>query len=164
MSSDGYFKTGDIGYQDQDGNYYITDRIKELIKYKGFQVAPAELEGILLSHDKVEDAAVIGVQRDDLATEVPLAYVVAKPGVSAGPRLEEEIIDFVASRVATYKRLRDGVRFIDQIPKSAAGKILRRILREKCQQEDAKRASKPVEAPKLSLTCAHHSHTRTDGC
>ena len=85
LTSDGYFKTGDIGYQDKDGNFYITDRIKELIKYKGFQVPPAELEGLLLSHDKVNDVAVLGVQRDDLATEVPIAYVVPRPGTSAGP-------------------------------------------------------------------------------
>ena len=142
LTSDGYFKTGDIGYQDKDGNFYITDRIKELIKYKGFQVPPAELEGLLLSHDKVNDVAVLGVQRDDLATEVPIAYVVPRPGTSAGPQLEKEIGDSVASKVANHKKLRGGVRFIDQIPKSAAGKILRRVLKEKYQQEEKKRPSK----------------------
>jgi acyl-CoA synthetase (AMP-forming)/AMP-acid ligase II len=142
LTSDGYFKTGDIGYQDKDGNFYITDRIKELIKYKGFQVPPAELEGLLLSHDKVNDVAVLGVQRDDLATEVPIAYVVPRPGTSAGPQLEKEIVDFVASKVANHKKLRGGVRFIEEIPKSAAGKILRRVLKEKYQQEEKKRPSK----------------------
>ena len=142
LTSDGYFKTGDIGYQDPDGNFYITDRIKELIKYKGFQVPPAELEGVLLSHGKVNDVAVLGVQRDDLATEVPLAYVVPRPGVQGGPQLEKEIVGFVASKVANHKRLRGGVRFVDEIPKSAAGKILRRVLRDKYQQDEKRRASK----------------------
>jgi len=142
LTSDGYFKTGDIGYQDKDGNFYITDRIKELIKYKGFQVPPAELEGVLLSHDKINDVAVLGIQRDDLATEVPIAYVVPRPGITVDPQLEKEIVDFVASKVANHKRLRGGVKFIEEIPKSAAGKILRRVLREKYQQEENKRTSK----------------------
>jgi 4-coumarate--CoA ligase len=142
LTVDGYFKTGDIGYQDEDGNFYITDRIKELIKYKGFQVPPAELEGVLLSHDKVNDVAVLGVQRDDLATEVPIAYVVPRPGATAGPQLEKEIVDFMALKVANHKKLRGGVRFVDEIPKSAAGKILRRVLKEKYQQEEKKGASK----------------------
>jgi len=142
LTSDGYFKTGDIGYQDQDGNFYITDRIKELIKYKGFQVPPAELEGVLMSHDKVNDVAVLGVQRDDLATEVPIAYVVPRPGTATDPQLEKEIVDFVASKVANHKRLRGGVKFVDEIPKSAAGKILRRVLRDRYTQEEKRRASK----------------------
>lgn len=133
---------GDIGYQDQDGNFYITDRIKELIKYKGFQVPPAELEGVLLSHEKINDVAVLGVQRDDLATEVPIAYVVPRPGATVGPQLEKEIVDFVASKVANHKRLRGGVKFIEEIPKSAAGKILRRVLKDKYHQEEKKRDSK----------------------
>jgi 4-coumarate--CoA ligase len=142
LTSDGYFKTGDIGYQDKDGNFYITDRIKELIKYKGSQVAPAELEGVLLSHDKVNDVAVLGIQRDDLATEVPIAYVVPRPGTAASPQLEKDIVDFVASKVANHKKLRGGVKFVEEIPKSAAGKILRRVLKEKYQQEEKKRTSK----------------------
>ncbi|KAK4935923.1 hypothetical protein LTR66_015398, partial [Elasticomyces elasticus] len=80
LTSDGYFKTGDVGFQDKEGNFYITDRIKELIKYKGFQVPPAELEGLLASHPKVDDVAVLGVYRADLASEVPRAYVVPKRG------------------------------------------------------------------------------------
>ena len=74
-TADGFFKTGDVGHEDEDGNMYITDRVKELIKYKGFQVAPAELEGILASHELVNDVAVIGIQDDSQATEVPLAFV-----------------------------------------------------------------------------------------
>jgi len=83
---DGFFKTGDIGYEDADGNMYITDRVKELIKYKGFQVAPAELEGILVGCDLVDDVAVIGVYDERIASEIPLAFVVGK--ISA--RDEEE--------------------------------------------------------------------------
>jgi acyl-CoA synthetase (AMP-forming)/AMP-acid ligase II len=142
ITLDGFFKTGDIGYQDKDGNFYITDRYKELVKYKGFQVAPAELEGVLSAHDKIDDVAVLGVQRDDLATEVPLAYVVPKQGVPASPQLEKEIVDYLASKLANHKRLRGGVRFTDQIPKSAAGKILRRVLKEKYLEDEKKRASK----------------------
>jgi acyl-CoA synthetase (AMP-forming)/AMP-acid ligase II len=76
MTSDGFLKTGDIGYQNKDGDFYITDRLKELIKYKGLQVAPAELEGVLMGHEKLADACVLGVYDADRATEVPRAYVV----------------------------------------------------------------------------------------
>jgi 4-coumarate--CoA ligase len=78
LTPDGFFKTGDIGYEDEDGNMYITDRVKELIKFKGFQVAPAELEGLLMGHDKVHDVAVIGIYDERIASEVPLAFVVLK--------------------------------------------------------------------------------------
>ena len=135
LTPDGYFKTGDVGYQDKEGNFYITDRVKELIKYKGFQVAPAELEGLLASHDKIADVAVLGVQRDDLATEVPLAYVVPNSSHKPGPQLEREIVDWLASKVASHKRLRGGIRFTDTIPKSESGKILRRKLKEKLAEE-----------------------------
>jgi acyl-coenzyme A synthetase/AMP-(fatty) acid ligase len=95
-----------------------------------------------MSHDKVNDVAVLGVQRDDLATEVPIAYVVPRPGTATDPQLEKEIVDFVASKVANHKRLRGGVKFVDEIPKSAAGKILRRVLRDRYTQEEKRRASK----------------------
>ncbi len=120
----GWLHTGDIGYADEDGHFFIVDRVKELIKYKGFQVAPAELEAVLLTHPAVSDAAVIPC-RDDQAGEIPKAFVVLKSEAT-----EDELIDFVADRVARYKKIRM-VEFIDQIPKSLSGKILRRVLVEK---------------------------------
>jgi acyl-coenzyme A synthetase/AMP-(fatty) acid ligase len=106
-----------------EGYFYLVDRVKELIKYKGFQVAPAELEATLLTHPAVADAAVIG-RPDTEAGEVPIAFVVVKGDATA-----QELLDFVAERVAPYKRLRD-VAFVAQIPKSPTGKILRRVLVE----------------------------------
>ena len=135
FSSDGYFKTGDIGYVDDRGNFYITDRLKELIKYKGFQVAPAELEGLLSTHPKISDVAIIGLYDAAQATEIPRAYIVPAQGVVRGRETEEEIADWLAARVAGHKRLRGGVRFVEEIPKSAAGKILRRVLRQQATQE-----------------------------
>lgn len=121
IDSDGWLHTGDIGYADDDGHFFIVDRAKELIKYKGFQVPPAELEALLLTHACVADAAVIPCP-DDEAGEVPKAFVVLK-----GEATAEELMDFVAERVAPYKKIRM-LEFIDKIPKSASGKILRRIL------------------------------------
>ena len=135
LTEDNYFKTGDVGYLDKEGNFYITDRVKELIKYKGFQVPPAELEGLLASHEKINDVAVLGIYREDLASEVPLAYVVPKDPKEAGPALEKEIVDWLTSKVASHKRLRGGVKFTNEIPKSASGKILRRMLKVKYQEE-----------------------------
>ena len=125
IDGDGWLHTGDIGHADEEGHFYIVDRLKELIKYKGFQVAPAELEGLLLTHPAVADAAVIPVA-DDEAGEVPKAFVVLKPGVEASG---DELKEFVAGHVAHYKQIRI-VEFVDAIPKSASGKILRRLLRE----------------------------------
>ncbi|KAJ2941081.1 hypothetical protein O0L34_g10313 [Tuta absoluta] len=124
--ADGFYKTGDIAYYDNDGFLFIVDRIKELIKYKSWQVPPSELEAVLLQHPAVKDAAVIGVP-DSLVGELPLAFVVKQPGAKV---TEKELIDFVASKVSSPKRLRGGVRFIDEIPKNGSGKILRRILRD----------------------------------
>jgi acyl-CoA synthetase (AMP-forming)/AMP-acid ligase II len=124
IDADNWLHTGDIGYADGDGHFYIVDRVKELIKYKGFQVAPAELEAILLTHPAVADTAVIPC-RDDEAGEVPKAFVVLKREASA-----EAIMDFVAERVAPHKKIR-ALEFIEQIPKSLSGKILRRVLIEK---------------------------------
>ena len=135
LTEDGYFKTGDVGYQDKDGNFYITDRVKELIKYKGFQVPPAEIEGLLASHPKVDDVAVVGVYDEAQATEVPRAYIVPKKGVEAGKKTEDEIVQWMAAKVANHKKLRGGVRFTDTIPKSATGKILRRVLKQQAQEE-----------------------------
>ncbi|GAB7349521.1 hypothetical protein MBLNU459_g0226t1 [Dothideomycetes sp. NU459] len=136
LTDDGYFKTGDVGYQDKEGNFYITDRVKELIKYKGFQVPPAELEGLLVSHPKIDDVAVIGIYREDLASEVPRAYVVPAKGVEAGKALEADIVNWLGAKVANHKKLRGGVKFTDEIPKSVSGKILRRVLKAKAQEED----------------------------
>ena len=134
VDEDGWLHTGDIGYADEDGHFFIVDRVKELIKYKGFQVAPAELEAVLLTHPAVADAAVIPC-RDDEAGEVPKAFIVTKADTSA-----QAIMEFVAARVAPHKKIRE-VEFIAQIPKSLSGKILRRVLVEK---ERAKHASAKV--------------------
>lgn len=128
LDTEGYYHTGDIGYVDRNHNIYITDRLKELIKYNGFQVAPAEVEAVLLSHPGVRDTAVIGVYSDAKATELPKAYVVPQPGYSPGPELKDQIEAWLREKLAPYKQLRGGIEFIDEIPKSAAGKILRRIL------------------------------------
>ncbi|KAF3940209.1 S-dihydroxybenzoyltransferase [Dactylella cylindrospora] len=142
MTEDGYFKTGDVGYQDTNGNFYITDRVKELIKYKGFQVPPAELEGKITSHPKVVDAAVTGIFDEEMHTEVPRAYVVLAPGIEPSEQTAQEIIDFIAKNVAQHKRLRGGVKFVDAIPKSASGKILRRILRDQAKAEKKQQGAK----------------------
>ena len=134
IDADGWLHTGDIGYADDDGHFYIVDRVKELIKYKGFQIAPAELEAVLVTHPAVADAAVIPFP-DDEAGEVPKAFVVLKSEASA-----EAIKEFVSTRVAPYKKIRE-IEFIDQIPKSLSGKILRRVLVEK---ERAKLQAGPV--------------------
>ena len=125
LDDDGWLHTGDIGHVDADGHVYVVDRLKELIKYKGFQVAPAELESLLLTHPAVADAAVVGLP-DEEAGEIPVAYVVVKPAATA---TSDELAAYVAEQVATYKQLRR-VEFVDAIPKSAAGKILRRVLRD----------------------------------
>ncbi|KAF2710315.1 4-coumarate-CoA ligase-like protein [Pleomassaria siparia CBS 279.74] len=135
LTSDGYFKTGDVGYQDDKGNFYITDRIKELIKYKGFQVAPAELEGILISHPQIDDVAVISIYNEDQATEVPRAYIVPTKGLGKGEDEAAEIVEWLSEKVAPHKKLRGGVKFVDEIPKSASGKILRRLLKAKALEE-----------------------------
>lgn len=139
LTDDGYFKTGDVGYQDQEGNFFITDRLKELIKYNGFQVPPAELEGLLASHPSINDVAVIGVYDKSQATEVPRAYVVLKPGIQGDKTTETEIMEWLSARVASYKRLRGGVRFVEMVPKSPSGKILRRLLKVEVNEEEQKR-------------------------
>ncbi|OWF50401.1 4-coumarate--CoA ligase 1 [Mizuhopecten yessoensis] len=128
MIKDGWLYTGDVGHVRDDGCFVITDRLKELIKYKGFQVAPAELEDLLLRHPGVQDAAVIGMP-DERAGEIPRAYIVPNPNKKV---TSEEISKFVEENAASHKQLRGGVEFLDEIPKSPSGKILRRILRNMC--------------------------------
>ncbi|WP_270352022.1 AMP-binding protein [Microbacterium testaceum] len=124
LDADGFLHTGDIGVHHVDGYFTIVDRLKELIKYHGYQIAPAELEALLLSHPKIQDAAVIGV-RDDEGEEIPKAFVVAAPdaGLTA-----EDVMTFVAGQVAPHKKVRR-VEFIEVVPKSTSGKILRKDLR-----------------------------------
>jgi acyl-CoA synthetase (AMP-forming)/AMP-acid ligase II len=123
IDDEDWLHTGDIGYVDEDGYFFLVDRLKELIKYKGFQVPPAELEAVLLSHPAIGDAAVIPMP-DEEAGEIPKAYVVLTEKAS-----EEEILSFVAERVAPHKKIRL-IEVTDEIPKSASGKILRRVLVE----------------------------------
>ena len=130
IDADGWLGTGDLCRADENGYLYVVDRLKELIKYKGWQVAPAELEAVLLSHPKVADAAVVG-SPDEEAGELPKAFVVAK-----GEPTAEEILAFVAERVAPHKKVRK-VEFVEEIPKSPSGKILRRDLIERERQAAA---------------------------
>ncbi|XP_026319426.1 4-coumarate--CoA ligase 1-like [Hyposmocoma kahamanoa] len=123
LDEDGFYRTGDIAYYDKEGFFYVVDRLKELIKYKAWQVAPSELESVILQHPAIKDVGVVGIP-DKVAGEVPVAFAVKKGIVS-----EKELMDFVSSKVSPWKRLRGGVRFIDEIPKTGSGKILRKQLR-----------------------------------
>jgi len=124
LDAEGWLHTGDVARIDADGHMYIVDRVKELIKYKGFQVAPAELEALILTHPQIADAAVIGIP-DDEAGEVPKAFVTLR---ESSHLTADELMAFISDRVTSYKQIR-AVEFIDSIPKSASGKILRRQLR-----------------------------------
>ncbi|HEX7236609.1 MAG TPA: AMP-binding protein [Gammaproteobacteria bacterium] len=124
LDDDGWFRSGDIGHADADGHFFIVDRLKEIIKYKGMQVPPAELEAVLLSHPAVAEAAVVPFA-DEECGEIPRAFVVRKGAATA-----EELMAFVARQVAPYKKVRR-LEFIDAIPKSASGKILRRLLKDR---------------------------------
>lgn len=133
-----FFKTGDIGHFDKEGRLYITDRLKELIKYKGFQVAPAELEDLLMAHPEVRDACVVGIP-DDVAGELPHARVVLQEGASV---TGDDVAAWAAEQCAPHKKLRGGVRLVDAIPKTASGKILRRIVRDEMAEEARESARK----------------------
>ncbi|GAA4734942.1 4-coumarate--CoA ligase family protein [Isoptericola chiayiensis] len=124
ITADGFLHTGDIVTVDADGAFYVVDRLKELIKYKGYQVPPAELEALLIAHPQIADAAVIGVV-DDEGEEIPKAFVVAADGAELSA---DDVMEYVAAKVAPYKKVR-AVQFTHAIPKSAAGKILRKELR-----------------------------------
>ena len=127
IDNDGWLHSGDVAVVDEDGWFTIVDRVKELIKYKGFQVAPAELEAILITHPQVADCAVIGVP-DDEAGELPKAFV-----VPASDDLDTDALAaFVAEQVAPHKRIR-AIELVAEIPKSPSGKILRRLLRDREQ-------------------------------
>ena len=119
----GWLRTGDVARVDEDGRFYIVDRAKEVIKYKGYQVAPAELEALLLTHEAIADAGVVGVDRDGL--EIPRAFVVLQQGAEL---TAEELMGWVAERVTPYKKVR-AVTFLNEIPKNPTGKILRKDLR-----------------------------------
>ena len=134
IDKDGWLHSGDIGYYDEDKQFYIVDRLKELIKYKAFQVAPAEVEALLLSNPKVKDCGVIGVP-DEESGELPMAFVVKQPGTTL---TEQDVTKFVAENASKPKWLHGGVKFIDEIPKNPSGKILRRELRELFKSSRAK--------------------------
>lgn len=125
IDADGWLHTGDVAVIDEDGHMTVVDRVKELIKYNGFQVPPAELEALLITHPAILDVAVIGIP-DDSAGELPKAFVVRAPGAEID---EDAVKDFVREHVASYKQIRL-VEFVAEIPKSASGKILRRMLRD----------------------------------
>jgi acyl-CoA synthetase (AMP-forming)/AMP-acid ligase II len=125
LDGEGWLRTGDIGHLNDAGHLFVVDRLKELIKVSGFQVAPAELEALLLTHPTVADAAVIGTPSVETG-EAPVGFVTLRPGAEATP---EELLTFVGGQVARYKQLR-AVHFVEAIPKSPSGKILRRVLKE----------------------------------
>jgi acyl-CoA synthetase (AMP-forming)/AMP-acid ligase II len=125
VDADGWLHTGDVAVVDDNGCYTVVDRVKELIKYKGYQVAPAELEAVLLNHPEIADAAVIGVPEKESGEELPKAFVVRTPGSGL---TEQAVMEFMAAKVAPHKKIRF-VEFIDEVPKSAAGKILRKDLK-----------------------------------
>ncbi|XP_067949185.1 uncharacterized protein [Watersipora subatra] len=126
-----WFRTDDIGYYEKEGFFDVVDRLKELIKYKGFQVASAELEALLLAHNKILDSAVVSVPCNE-AGELPRAYIVAKIGQSVS---DEEIHTYMKEKASNHKQLRGGIRVIDAIPKSASGKILRRVLKDQALKD-----------------------------
>jgi len=136
LSESGWLRTGDVGYYDEDGFFYITDRAKELIKVKGMQVAPAELEALLLTNEHVKDVAVTSVPSEEFG-ELPRAFVVLKDDTESKAVTGEEIQEWVKERVARFKQLGGGVVFIDQIPKSASGKILRRLLKDEAKDSES---------------------------
>ncbi|XP_069941701.1 probable 4-coumarate--CoA ligase 3 [Cherax quadricarinatus] len=129
IDADGWFRTGDIASYQEDGNFIISDRIKEVIKVKGMQVSPSELEDVILGHPNVADVGIVGVE-DERAGEVPRAYVVRHGQVT-----EQQLHDFMESRVAPYKQLAGGIKFVEGLPKNSTGKLLRKELKKKAEQK-----------------------------
>jgi acyl-CoA synthetase (AMP-forming)/AMP-acid ligase II len=125
LDAEGWLHTGDVAVVDEHGCYTVVDRVKELIKYKGYQVAPAELEAVLLSNPAIADAAVIGVKDQATGEELPKAFVVRVPGAELS---EQDVMNYAGARLAPHKKIR-AVEFIEQVPKSSAGKILRKDLK-----------------------------------
>jgi 4-coumarate--CoA ligase len=134
LSDGGWLRTGDLAFYDEDGHFFITDRLKELIKVRGFQVAPAELEELLFQNELVQDVAVVQVP-DEESGELPRAYIVLKPEAEPNEGTKEYLMKWVKDRVSPHKRIKGGVVFVEHIPKSASGKILRRILRHEARKE-----------------------------
>ncbi|KAK6341054.1 hypothetical protein TWF696_009363 [Orbilia brochopaga] len=130
ITKDGWLKTGDVAYVDDEGLWYIVDRKKELIKTSGYQVAPAELEAVLLEHPDIADAGVIGIKWAE--NERPRAYLVKKPGSTV---TTEDVLKYMSKAVASYKQITGGVVWVDMIPKNPSGKILRKLLRERAAKE-----------------------------
>ena len=140
FDSDGFYHTGDIGYCDSKSKlWYIIDRKKDLIKVRGFQVAPPELEAVLLSHPQIVDAAVIGIQFGKDESQLPRAYLVRRPSAEGERLTEEEVKRHMEGKLAKFKQLEGGVKFVSAIPRNASGKILKRVLRDQAKKDtDAK--------------------------
>lgn len=159
IDKDNWLHTGDVATLSPDGKIYIVDRKKELIKVRGWQVAPAELEGVLLTHERIVDAAVVGVSVSGAAgggEEVPRAFVVVRPGAAL---TQEEVKSFLLAHLAKYKVSDCQIRFVESIPKSMSGKILRKLLREadkgvamvvNQKEEEEERGGEVVETPPVS--------------
>ena len=128
MLRDGWYWSGDVVSRDAEDFYYVLDRVKEMIKYKGFSVAPAEVEAVLMEHAAVRECGVVG-RRDSDAGEIPVAFIALREGFPSSEKLKEELCAFVADRLAHYKQPRE-IRFVDVVPKTASGKLLRRELRK----------------------------------
>ena len=125
---DGWYWSGDVATVDSDGSFRIVDRVKEMIKYKGFPIAPAEVEAVLLEHPMVRDCGIVG-RRDDVAGEIPCAFVVLRDGNPGNTKIANDLCGYVGERLTSYKQPRE-VRFVHSIPRNPSGKILRRKLRE----------------------------------
>jgi len=125
---DGWYWSGDLVTRDADNFFYVRDRLKEMIKYKGFPIAPAEVEAVLLEHPAVRECAVVG-KTDAAAGEIPVAFIALRETFTASQKIKDELCNFVCERLTSYKQPRE-IHFIDAVPKTASGKLLRRELRQ----------------------------------